>query len=558
MKSDHYQQESGKARQVDKRQALVSIAMLRVEMDEWRRDYLEYLGPFVGSVLQHHKARRVTPEQVKLELQEQFGLAIPAPMVKQYLVRLAKKGLVRREEREFIPEEIPVTDIDSKKHIARQNINNVLSALTAYSRDKFRIEWTSEVALNVFLSYLNQFSVEGLALFGHDPILPEVHPDKRDLYIVNSFVNHAHQKGSELFESVVTLVRSQMLTNAFLCPDLHSLEEKYNKVDFYLDTPIILLLLGLEGKEKSVVIEEMMTLVHNLGGRFFVFNKTIDEIQSVFDAVLDSLKRPDRHSAVLFHARRTGMAYSDLLLVKELLDSRLRDKKIRIRNTPLYNEEYQIDERALGSYIEHEFWVTKEKAMEHDVNCIRSIYVLRRGGAFKKIENSRAIFVTTNAALVRAVASYGKREEGMSSRGISPAITDYSLSNLAWLKSPVQSDWPQKEVLALCHAALSPTESVWRKYVAETEKLRNQGEITPEMHALMRAHYIDEDLMDATQGVEEYLDTETVRQVAKKLEQDASKGWRQIAENEKARLDSVAQQLAEVNLWREKNCYFHC
>ena len=52
-----------------------------------------------------------------------------------------------------------------------------------------------------------------------------------------------------------------MLANALLCPDLRNAPKSYRGVSFYLDTPILIRLLGLEGELKQTAVRELIGLL---------------------------------------------------------------------------------------------------------------------------------------------------------------------------------------------------------------------------------------------------------------------------------------------------------
>ena len=56
---------------------LTSLAMLRVNLEEQRGDYLENLRPFILQVLFTHNPNPVTDAIVAQHVREDFGLVIP-------------------------------------------------------------------------------------------------------------------------------------------------------------------------------------------------------------------------------------------------------------------------------------------------------------------------------------------------------------------------------------------------------------------------------------------------------------------------------------------------
>ena len=118
---------------------------------------------------------------------------------------------------------------------------------------------------------------------------------------------------------------------------------------------------------------------------------------------------------------------------------------VDVQDTPSYDEhDLQIDEVALGEALEY-----KEGAKRHDINSVRSIYVLRGDRRSSSIEKCKAIFVTSNTPLVNEVYKYS-RENDESLGQISAAIGDTTLTNAAWLKAPMEApNLPKLEVLSL-------------------------------------------------------------------------------------------------------------
>lgn len=119
-----------------------------------------------------------------------------------------------------------------------------------------------------------------------------------------------------------------------------------------------------------------------------------------------------------------------------------------------------------------------------------------------KLENSVATFITTNTSLVEAAKEYDAVEFG--ERRVPAAITEYSLANFAWIKSPslASSSLPLREVLAFAKAALQPSERFWEAYVDAIEAARGDGRITPENYASLRySPWAREELMITTMGL---------------------------------------------------------
>ena len=104
------------------------------------------------------------------------------------------------------------------------------------------------------------------------------------------------------------------------------------------------------------------------------------------------------------------------------LHGELASHKLVRHRTPDYAKAHQIDELVLQDSLDEDIGYINPRALEHDVNSIRSIYTLRRGYAPVRLEDSVAVFVTSNSALAKVAYEYGKNHE--SSREVSSVITN--------------------------------------------------------------------------------------------------------------------------------------
>jgi hypothetical protein len=138
--------------------------------------------------------------------------------------------------------------------------------------------------------------------------------------------------------------------------------------------------------------------------------------------------------------------------------------------------------------------------LQHDVDCIAAIARLRAGRESFAVEDSRAVFVTTNAELARVTRAFFQAES--TPKAVALCITDYALSNLLWLKNPTKApDLPRRRLIADAFAAMDPSETLWKTYLVEIARLETQGRVTAEDYLLLRHSVAAKAaLMDLTKG----------------------------------------------------------
>jgi len=416
---------------------LTSLAMLKVNMDRSNADYVDYLRPFVLDVLRVHRPDPIQDSVVAHHIKDDFGLFIPNRGVHLVLNRLRRKGLLHNVDGVLrITDPLPDDHLHQRRADANRRIDTVIHHLQQFAQDTFAVSWSSEDVAQLLHIYLSDFAIECLRTYVHNTALPDVAPKgRKELRIIHSYVRQAHRTSAEQFNDFILLVKGHMLANALLCPDLQSLEKQFDRVTFFLDTPLILRALGLGSVAAADAANELLALVVRLRGRLAVFSHTVNELNRVLRSAEEKFYQPNNLSTIVRELRQRGKTPSDITLLRGQLNERLRALQISVRETPLHLADFQIDETALGDIIDNEIEYHSPNAKNHDIDCICSIFTLRRRTHPVRLEDANAVFVTTNDALARQAFNYGQRFEHC--REVSAVITDFSLGNVAWLKAPL-------------------------------------------------------------------------------------------------------------------------
>jgi hypothetical protein len=543
---------------------LSSLSMLKVSIDSGK-DYLEYLRPYVLQVLVESPPEVVTDSSVATRLRTLCGLEIPNRTVQIMLQRLARSGYLRKEQGTYrILKEIPIYDSSTARAEAARNISSVVEALIAFAADSAKRTLTEDAATESIVTFLSQFSIPCLKFYLRGTTLPVVNGQSDwQIILVSQFVNQLTLK-PELFESFMKFVQGNMLANALCCPDLQSVTKQYDDVIFYLDTPLLLQLLGLEGIQKKEAIEELVALVQQLEGKLAYFAHTFEELVNAIRVSADFIDSQEGRGTIVEEARKSGSTRSDLVLISQNAADILSAKKLLVRPTPPYDiktHKFEISEDVFAGVLRDEVNYNNPRAREYDVKSVRSVYVLRRGTLPFSIEKASAVLVTNNADFSKAAYEYGKRYE--QSQEVSTVITDFSLANTAWLKAPQGApSLPRKEVLSFAYAALRPSTEFWTKVLKEADRLEALGRISSRDHQLLRSsHNVQSELMKLTLGEDKALTdesiTSTLTRVSDEIRAEVSE---QLRKSEASRI-MVQQTLAAALSNAEtikKRIYWRC
>lgn len=543
-------------------ETLTSLAMLKVSVDQGG-DYLDYLRPFILHVLVEQKPDPVTALSLEGDLRTQFGLEIPQRAIQVVLKRLSRQYPLKQEMGVYrITGTLPDPGIAAKKSEAARHIQSVSSGLMEFSKSTAKPIATSDEAVTAICAFFTQFSIPCLRAYLRGTAIPTLlGKHDTDIVLVSQYVLHLQHTDPERFDSIVIMVQGHMLANALLCPDLHSAPKTYKGVKFYLDTPLLIRLLGLEGELKRAAIDNLISLLHNLGATVVIFSHSRQELERVLNGVANFVDNPKGRGTIIMEARRSGTTKSDILLLAGQIDDRLAEAKIEVESTPQYISDFQIDEMAFEQVLDDDVAYFNPRAKEYDINSVRSIYVLRAHTAPSTLEKCKAVLVSSNSGFARAAFDYGQQYE--ESREVSSVITDFGLANMAWLKAPMGApSLPTSEILAFSYAALQPSKAFLDKVMVEIDKLEEKGRITARDHQLFRSSTLaQEELMRLTLGDEEALTEEAYSETLRRVTAEITKeeGAKLKAEQEAHRItqEELAAHLDKRNRFQER-LYWRC
>jgi hypothetical protein len=527
---------------------LTSLALLKARFDLEKRDILDAFVCFAEMCLAHRSPSNFSPEKLKEWLLSDFGLDLPLPPVNLILLRMSKRGIVERSGHFYNVREIKCEPEKFKKNQAEliAHYRAVVLSLKDHALSHMGQDLTEAECESAVLNYIDEYSIECVASFASGSVVPARGRDPLHWrFIVSRFVNHISSKVPDVFRYFVTVLTGRMLANALLASDLSSLGMKFRKTSIYIDTPLVLQLLGVTGKETQAHSREILRLLTDGGARLSVFSHTLDETNYVLKNAERYLEMPTGGSGnVIMALREAEISPSDVALIRFRIVDLLLDEGIQVVETPRYVEKYQIDELSLEQEMKNAgLNYRSEMAKKADINSIRSAYVLRAGASPERVENSIALILTSNVALAKAAYTYGRKYREF--KYVSPVITDFSLANIVWIKSPLKHpDVPAHLLLAHCYSVLKPSEELWNRFVGELKKLREGGRITPEQHQYLRYELrVRDELMNLTLGDEEEVSEQVVMQILDRYEQEITLPLKEELEQVSADHEKAIQKL---------------
>jgi hypothetical protein len=217
---------------------------------------------------------------------------------------------------------------------------------------------------------------------------------------------------------------------------------------------------------------------------------------------------------------------------------------------PAYSEhEHQIDEDILREELEESVNYSRPQQISRDVDSLSAIMRLRQGKRPFRLEESRALFVTTNSALVGVAQRHFS--DGLEASGVPPCLTDYALTNILWLKRPTAAPHlPRMRIIADCYAATRPTERLWQLYLQEIDKLRQRSKVTSDEYYMLRNSTAAEStLMEVTMGEEEGFTQGTVPEILERVRSDLEARKQAEVDAERASREAIEHELKAMREW---------
>lgn len=501
-------------------QSVISLAILKVNWDIVHRDYLENFVPILAECIRLLPDDVVSTPVIQSALKEKFGLRIPHNSINSILRRVQKRGYIRAENRAYKRDVNKLAQLNF--NVVQQKVlrmhESVIQHLIRFCAERFEIKWTLDEAENAFQSYIeeNQLSIIEYSK-EFSPLIPSQEPRvKGAKYIVGVYIQYLQEGFLSDFEYVETIVKGNMLANAIFLADSGQSGRKFRKTEVFFDTSFLIFALGHAGEVRKDPCIELINMLYENGAALKCFRHTLEEIIGVLEACAYRLRRGqlrESYGPSIEYFLMTGQTASDIELLIINLEKDLESLRIQVVEKPPYVPEYLIDEKKLTEILETNIPYHNPQAPQRDVDSVSAIMRLRRGSDYYYVEECRAIFITTNNALVKLSRDFFYEDSAPTS--VPPCMPDYLLTNLLWIKKPLDApDLPRKRIIADYYAATQPEEHLWRKYLAEVEKLKQSGRVTSDDYFLLRYSLEAKSaLMDFTLGGEETFSQGTIPEI---------------------------------------------
>ncbi|MCK4822721.1 hypothetical protein KA005_43560, partial [bacterium] len=337
-----------------------SLAILKVNWDYLKKDYIENFVPFIVCLIDKKNYPLIDLKKIIHDFAYEYGLVIPYfPMI-TILNRVRERGYIRKHKVNFMPVPGKMLDFNFAEIVDNQlnKYRLVVSEFVNYCTNTHNEKLTNEEADSAFLSFLKEKDLEILFGIQKESLIPGIKSPKTHKYLINDFINHAYESNPETFTFISDIAIGHIMANTILYGvDFSRFETGVKRINFFFDTRFILRLIGAEGKERKDFYDEFITMLRAQGAKLYAFHHTYDEIKSILEDCLYWIEKPQcdlsKAAPSLKFFIQNNYKASDVERLLVNMIKILNKKGIEITETPdpNYFQIYQIDTKKLHKII---------------------------------------------------------------------------------------------------------------------------------------------------------------------------------------------------------------
>lgn len=542
---------------MNNKKVLTNSAILTAIWDETKKDNLELIKPFVEFLIgeSYREGEKIDNNYIIKQMDERFSFVqFPETILLKVYGRL-KNIVVRKDNCYFLKKNISGVCQKFKERQIKleEESGKVIESLIEYLKgvnSKYK-DISEHETINMFTMFLEKtgyITIENVKEFE----TKENYKKDQNNFFIAKFIIEQFEKETVISKYIERIISGFMLANAIYMQVESDNKETLKKVDIYLDAPLLLNILNFKTASKNESGNLLMTLLKEKKANVYCFEHNYDEVYSILENYKNNIHKVREKTLEKLDIDR--YTESDIERLMSNLKIMLNNKGIQIIETPEYvktGDRYIgiIDEGQLTDYLMENYADNREKiegVVERDVKSIAAIGRIRQDKKYKKIEDCKAVFVTTNYNLVEYTERFLEQKKY---EEIGFLITDVELITVLWLKSfKTNPDLPKMRLIENARASLELTSTMMKTVKNVIEKMEKEGIINQaDMVSgnIQELNYYKREIMEQIDGDEENINEETILGIINKenmnlmqeLQNEREKNRIITEEKEKAKKD---------------------
>lgn len=440
----------------------LSMAMYMMDNSEMR-DIMTLLVPHLkyvlGKYINFHLSKTIDVEKLPKEINEILGYErFPRTIVSELLKRLKKEKIVNYDKRtgwtlnsdlsEFVKEyEKSMKEND-------EEFEELIATFKKYLIDNCPRKEIKELTDKQISDRVFEYLVNhGLIISNHLETANIIKDDNKPFdYFFTDFIIESNVNNKYVINTITKMVEGAYLANAIYNYDDDFGIKKMGDLECYIDTSIMLYLLGLKEPEICDSYIEILNLYKSVGIKCKCLKSIVNEIRYIVSHYLNSdIHYGNRKLAYFDNSSSFEGEKSSFL---NNLESNIKNLKIEIVGGEETFKRYCMKKsdifNKLKEDIDSNIYYGKETALNTDVESIMYVLDKRSDFDFNYIKDAKSYFVTSNLNLVKAANKSLNVEPDRVH--LSPIISIDYFTNLIWVfDMKINSNVTKKRILSVAH-----------------------------------------------------------------------------------------------------------
>lgn len=545
---------------------LTSLALMETQVIT--KDYMSTFLPFLGTLILKKNYAYVDIGAVVRDFKQEYGISIPRAPMQSILAKAVSNGLITRTtDGKYLPvlseiQKISFLSIQGEINI---KIEIVINRFLEFAKNNHNIILTQSDAIDILIDFFDEYSPRAVSGKYINNEVDKIVSSK-NLYLIGEFIQQTIHSDVSLFETIQKLAMSYLITTALTFDEpVDTRISEFSEMVIYLDTPIILRLLGLQTEELEDAYKEMFSnFKTTINPTFKIFQHTLDEITGIISDCANWIDNADYNPAyanfALLNFVKRKFSKTQIELYRNTLEDKLAELNIDVDYDEYYNivhKNAQIDvtvlqQKLIETYQKNRSGYVYEKnktSVDYDIKSIENIVKLWGTKTSASYSKLGYLFITTNSTLAYVCRKFTSEYWWNSKNHKTPCVTDYYLGTMVWLSTPAEKieSVSKLKLIADCSAATTLSREIMEKFSQELEKLKLNKGIDSSDYLLIRKYAYEQNyLQKLTLNEETAFKDDILEQLLEDIKADIKKPLIETINEKDTQISTLKEENSEI------------
>lgn len=544
---------------------LTSLALIETRL--LSQDYLSTFLPFIATLVLKKNYEIIDIGVVVQDFKDEYGISIPRAPMQSVLSKAVSIGLISHsQDGRYLP---VIPELQKISFLSRQSESNseiviFLNSFIEFVALNHNVIIGQSEAVDIFVSFLDKYSPQTIS-GEYNGAENEQFMSNKNLYLIGEFIQSTMLTNFSLFEIIRKLSMAYLITVALTFDEpVETRTKELSELTIYLDTPIVLRLLGLQTEELQLAYKEMFeNFKTTITPTFMIFQHTFDEISGIIadcaNWIDNAAYNPIYAIPALLNFVKRKFSKTQVELYRTTLETKLQEMEIEIDSHEYYHlvhKSAQIDvgkleERLIEAYTKNNpnYDVSRNKhSINYDIRSIENIVKLWATKSSSSYNNLGYLFLTSNSTLAYVSRKFTSEYWWDGKNHKTPCITDYYLGTMVWLSTPANKveSVSKLKLIADCSAATTLSREVMEKFSLELEKLQRTKGIKNSDYLLIRKYAYEKNyLQNLTLNEEVAFKDDILDQLLEDIKVDIQRPLIETIREKDLQIDSLESEKGE-------------